>query len=215
MKNIIAIIVAFAFLSSSCKPLENTVKLANTKAPIVRTDITYAYSDDQIRTDDNNLKKGWAKRNDIQVLNVKINNNTNKTIHGSQLGFYSNDKRLEIIDNRLASEKLKSKKFPTAVYIVPIFIVGYVIYAGLLSLIDDDDTLNSEDIAFPEKTDEAKDPLYKSNELQKKLYHFNIAKQVIHPGEQISGYIALRSKKAIEVLDIQVREVDYEVVGLN
>lgn len=213
MKNILAIMIATIMLATACKPLENTVKLANTKAPVVRKDITYAYSDDQIRTEDNNLKKGWAKRKNVQVLNVNIINNSNKTIHGSQLGFYSAGERLKIIDNQLAAEKLKSKKFPAAVYVVPIFIVGYVVYAGLMSLLTGSDNLNTENMSFPEKTDEAKDPLYKANELQKQLYYFNIAKQVIRPGGQISGFIAFRSKTTIDILNIEVRKVDYEVIG--
>lgn len=201
-------------LVSGCKPFENTVTIAGTKAPVVRSDISFSYSADQIRYYDNKIKKGWAKRNDVQVLNIRIINNSNKTIHGSQLGFYSSDNYLEIIDNKLASEKLKSKKFPTAVYIIPVFIVGYVIYAGLISLLDSDEELNAEEIPFPEKSEEAKDPLYKANLIQKELYHFNIAKQVLHPGEQISGFIALKSASVINELDIQVREVDYQVVGI-
>lgn len=215
MKNILAFFIAIIMLASSCKPLENSVILANTKDPIVRTDITYSYSDDQIRHADNKLKKGWANRNDVQVLHVRIINNTEKTIHGSQLGFYTAGEQLEIVNNELASKKLKSKKFPTAVYIVPVFIVGYLMYAALLSLLDDNDEINGEDLPLPEKSEEAKDPLYKANLIQKELYHFNIAKQLIHPGEQISGFIALKSRAKIDVLDIEVRDVDYEVVGIN
>lgn len=210
----LAVIIGTLVFFSACKPLENTVTLASTTTPVVREDITFSYSADQIRYSDNNIKKGWANRNDVQVLNVRVINNSNKTIHGSQLGFYSSGNYLEIVDNKLASEKLKSKKFPAAVYIVPIFIVGIVIYAGLMTLVNDDG-VDGEDIPLPEKTDEAKDPLYKANLIQRELYHFNIAKQVLHPGEQISGFIALKSKETINELDIQVREVDYQVVGVN
>lgn len=145
---------------------------------------------------------------------MTIINNSNKSIHGSQLGFYHESNYLEIVDNKLASEKLKSKKFPTAVYIVPIFIVGYVIYAGLISLLDSEDEFTVEEIPLPEKSEDAINPLYNANIIQKELYHFNIAKQVLHPGKHISGFIAFKSKTEINDLNIQVREVDYKVLGI-
>jgi len=215
MNKIIAVFLAITLLFSGCKPLENNVIFVETKAPVLRNDITFSYSADQIRYSDNNLKKSWANRNDVQVLYVKIINNSDKTIHGSQLSFLNNSQKLEIIDNELASKKLKSKKFPTFVYVVPIIIVGLVIYAGLMSLCENDSEDDCFDNDLPgsiQKTEEAKDPLYGANLIQKELYSFNIAKQVLRPGEQISGCIAFKAKTSIDTLDIQIRDVDFEVV---
>uniref|UniRef100_UPI00321680CB hypothetical protein n=1 Tax=uncultured Draconibacterium sp. TaxID=1573823 RepID=UPI00321680CB len=216
MKKTLSFYLAVILLFTACKPFENSLVLAPTSTPVVRENITFSYSADQIRHSDNHLKKRWANRNNVQVLKVNIINNTSEPIHGSQLRFYTDDKLLEIADNKLASEKLKIKKFPTAVYVVPIVFVGIVILAALAS-ITEDDTYEDEftDNSLPDihKSDEAKDPLYKANLLQKGLYNFNIAQKTINPEEQISGYIAFKSKKEITNLDIRIANVDYKVVG--
>lgn len=213
----VTIFITFSLLLAGCKPLENTISLANTKPPVVRNDITFSYSSDQIRFGENNIRKGWANRNNVQVLNVKIINNSNQSIHGSQFVFYSNGKKLEIINNELASKKLKSKKFPSAVYIVPGVIVAVVIYAGLKNLIDDSPYLDGEELDDNideglKKAHKNHAPTDKLNLIQKNLYLFNIAEKILPPNGQISGIIAFRSSKAIDKLDIQVKKSDFEVI---
>ena len=213
----VTIFIALYLLLFGCKPLENTISLANTKPPVVRKDITFSYSSDQIRYGENNIKKSWANRNDVQVLNVKIINNSNQSIHGSQFTFYSNGKRLEIINNKLAARKLKSKKFPSAVYIIPGVIVAVVIYAGLKNLIEGpsdidgdgfDDNIDKES----GETGKNRAPLAGMNLIQKQLYVFNIAEKIVPPNGQISGMIAFHSSTKIDNLDIHVRKTDYEVI---
>lgn len=189
--------------------------LVPTHPPVVRKDITFSYSADQLNNPDNHIKKGWANRNDIQVLQINLINNLDKPIHGSQLRFFSNDQQLEIADNKLASKKLRTKKFPAVVYVIPIVLVGVVIYAALASIVEDDingDGFSDDTLPLPEKSEASKDPLYGANLLQKGLYNFNIANQIIHPGEKISGFIAFKSKTQIERLNIEIIELDYEVI---
>ena len=214
------IFIPLIVLLLGCKPLENTILPANTKPPVVRKDITFSYSSDQIRYGENNIKKGWANRNDIQVLNVKIINNSNHSIHGSQFVFYSNGKQLEIVNNKLASRKLKSRKFPSAVYIIPGVIVAVVIYAGLKNLIEGPSDLDGDgfdDNFYPGDGEKSKnhDPLAGLNLIQKKLYLFNIAEKIVPPNGQISGMIAFHSPTKIDNLDILVRKADYEVIDKN
>ncbi len=219
MKKTISIFLLCSVFLWACKPFQNTITLARTEPPILRKDISYSYSSDQINYGENHIKKGWARRNDVQVLQVKIINNTDHNLHGSQFKFFSNGEKLEIVNHQLASKKLKSKKFPSAVYIVPVAIVAIIIYAGIVNLLDgasedldgdgfDDDT----DIGI-KKSDKAKDPLYGLNLIQKELYIFNIAEKIIEPGEQISGLIAFRSKEPINELNIQVEKAGFEVYG--
>lgn len=219
MKKIFSIFLLFSFLLWECKPLQNSITLVNTKPPVIREDITFSYSSDQIRYGENNLKKGWANRNDVRVLNVKIVNNTEHNLHGSQFAFFANGDKLEMVNNQLASKKLKSKKFPNAVYVIPVAIVAIVIYAGIVNLIDepsqdfDGDGFDDERDNHIRKTDKAQDPLYGLNLIQKELYLFNIAEKIIRPGEQVSGLIAFRSEKPINELDIRIEKADFEVIG--
>lgn len=215
MKRAIAILVAISILFTQCTVPKNTVTLLKTKQPVVREDISFSYSADQIANRENNLKTGWAKRNNIQVLEVNIVNNTDKSIHGTQFSFVSNGKVLEIANNKLAAEKLKSRKFPKYVVFIPVFLI-IAIVAGALEGdsrdLDGDGFDDDPNDFFGKKkanTDETKD----YNLLQKGLYTFNISQKTLKPGEQLSGLIALKSKKSIEELDIQIRPVDFEVVG--
>lgn len=214
MRKNVSIILAILILFASCKPYENSINLAPTHPPVVRKDITFSYSADQLNNPNNHIKKGWANRNNIQVLQISVINNSDKAIHGSQLRFYANNQQLEIADHTLASKKLRTKKFPAAVYIIPVVLVGVVIYAALTSLVEDDadrDGFSDDTLPLPEKS-EAKDPLYGANLLQKGLYNFNIAQQIIRPGEKITGFIAFKSKPQIEELNIEIIELDYEVL---
>jgi hypothetical protein len=219
MKKTFSIFLMFSILLWGCKPLENSITLASTKPPVLREDITFSYSSDQILYGENNIKKGWANRNNVQVLHVKIINNTNHNLHGSQFGFFSNGDKLEIVNNQLASKKLKSKKFPSAVYIIPVAIIAIVIYAGIVNLLDgssqdfDGDGFDDDRDDHIRKKDKAQDPLDGLNLIQKELYLFNIAEKIIQPGEQVSGMIAFRAKKPINELDIRIGKADFEVFG--
>lgn len=218
MKKIFSIFLMFSILFWGCKPLENSVTLASTKPPVLREDITFSYSADQILYGENNIKKGWAKRNNVRVLHIKIINNSDQNLHGSQFVFYANGDKLEMVNNQLASEKLKSKKFPAAVYIIPVAIVAIVIYAGIVNLLGSSDDFDGDGFDDDRdnnirKTDKDGDSLHGLNLIQKELYLFNIAEKIIRPGEQVSGLIAFRAKKSIHELDIRIEKVDFEVIG--
>lgn len=190
--------------------------MLKTKQPVVRKDITFSYSADQITNRENKIKTGWAKRNNVQVLEVNIVNNTEKSIHGTQFSFISNGEVLEMVNNKVAAEKLKNRKFPKYVVFIPVFLI-FTIIIGAMGRdsrdldgdgFDDDPDAN----LFPGKktyTDEAQD----YNLLQKGLYVFNISEKTLKPGEQLSGLIALKSEKPIEELDIQIKPVEFEVIG--
>lgn len=208
---ITAFLLSCLLFLHACKPFENTVSLAPVNPPVVRTDLTYSYSAEQIRYSNNHIKKGWANRNHVQVLQIELINNSEKPIHGSQLRFFNQGKQLELVDPVLASKKLKTKKFPTAVYVIPLFIVGLTLYYATIGQLYED--LPEEDWDTGPTVKKNKDPLAKANRLQRELYNFNIASQIIRPGEKISGFIALRSEQPIHQLDIQIEKNDLEVIA--
>ncbi len=215
MKKITAILLAFTLFTLSCKSPKTVIEVAPTKPPVVSLDITYSYSADQIRYGKNNFKRGWANKNDVQLLYISVMNNSEEPVHGSQLGFYSEGNKLEIVNNKLAAEKLKTRRFPKAAYIIPVFIVFYVAYEGLLSALDVDDDLDGDGFSdYPEfqQKEKQKDPTEKMNFLQKKLYVFNIAAEIIYPQEKIEGFVAFKSKSPINELTIKLENTDYKVV---
>ncbi len=215
MKKLLSAIVALTLLITSCTPYKNTAKLSPVKDPVTTDDLIYSYSTDLIREPDNNLKKGWANRKKVQVFNVEIINISDKPIHGSQLNFYSDGKRLELVGNELAAEKLKTKKFPTAVYIIPIVLVGVIVYAAIYAAVDPNDDLDGDgfsDIDSGSSKKKVKDPMDGANLIQKRLYNFNIASVIFRPGQKVTGLVALHSKKEIEELEIRVNDADFEIV---
>ncbi len=216
MKRAFAIFMASTFLFTQCTIPKNAVTLLKTKQPVVREDISFSYSADQIANRENNLKTGWAKRNNIQVLEVNIVNNTDNAIHGTQFSFISNGEALEVANNKLAAEKLKSRKFPKYVVYIPVFLI-IAIVAGAL----EGDSRDLDGDGFDDDPDNNlfrnrkvnKDETQGYNLLQKGLYVFNISERTLKPGEQLSGLIAFKSKKTIEELDIQIKPVDFEIIG--
>ena len=214
MKKLLSVLTAFIFLFSSCAPYKNTATLSPVKDPVSTDKLIYSYSTDLVREPDNKLKKGWANRKDVQVFNIEIINISDKPIHGSQFGFYSDGKRLELVDNKLAAEKLRTKKFPAAVYIIPVVLVGVIIYAAIYSAVEPNDDLDGDgfsDIDTSSKKKE-KDPMKGANLIQKGLWDFNVASVIIHPGEKITGLVPLSSKKDIEKLEIKINEADFVIV---
>lgn len=176
--------------------------------------INFSVFVDLVREPDNKLKKGWANRKDVQVFSIEIINISDKPIHGSQFGFYSDGKRLELIDNKLAAEKLRTKKFPAAVYIIPVVLVGVIIYAIIYSAVNPSDDVDGDGFSDLDNSSKKKekDPMKGANLIQKGLWGFNVASVIIHPGEKVTGLVALSSKEDIDKLEIQVNEADFEIV---
>jgi len=213
MKRVISTLIVISILFVQCSTQKNTITLSKTKQPVVREDITFSYSDDQISNGVNHLKTGWAKRNDVQVLNINIINNSDEPIHGTQFCFIAEGDTLEIVNNKIASKKLKTKKFPTYVFLIPPVLVIAVVYIGILSIVDipndlDNDGFQDEPILTVKK-EEPKDELQGLNAIQKGLYTFNISEKTVMPNQQISGLIAFKSEKPINSLDIKIRKLDY------
>lgn len=215
MKKIASILLALTLFAWSCRSPKTVIEVAPTKPPVVTNALTYSYSADQIRYGKNNFKRGWANKNDVQLLYVTIMNNTDEPIHGSQLGFYWNGNKLKIVNNKLAAEKLRTRRFPKAAYIIPVVIVFYVAYEGLLALAGVNDDLDGDGFSdypdFPKKKG-ANDPSEKMNFVQRKLYVFNIAGEIVYPHEKIEGFIAFESKKPIYELNVKLEHTDYKVV---
>jgi len=215
MKKIASILLALTLFTWSCRSPKRVIEVAPTKPPVVTNALTYSYSADQIRYGKNNFKRGWANKNDVQLLYVTIMNNTDEPIHGSQLGFYWNGNKLKIVNNKLAAEKLRTRRFPKAAYIIPVVIVFYVAYEGLLALAGVNDDLDGDGFSdypdFPKKKG-VNDPSEKMNFVQRKLYVFNIAGEIVYPHEKIEGFIAFESKKPIYELNVKLEHTDYKVV---
>ncbi len=211
MKKITALCLASIIFMLSCKPFDNSVNITPNKAPIAQNNIIYSYSADLLNDPDSHIQMGWAKRKNVQVLNLKITNISKTAIHGTQFKFYSNGQPLTIVNNQIASKKLKTKTFPKVVYMIPVLIVGIVIYAGLMSLIDEDDDYDGDGFSdsSPKVRKAQEDPLVDANPIQKGLYQFNIAEHIIKPGATLSGLIAFESEKEITSLNIKVSETSF------
>ncbi len=212
----ISLVLAATLFFTACKPFENNISLAPFHPPVLRGDISFSYSSNQLENPNLHLKKNWAKRKNIQVLNIKIINNSEQAIHGTQFQFLSGGKPLKLVNNELACEKLGTRKFPKAVYIIPIAIVGIVLYAALMAAIEgDDDGYFEEDEDWGPRisSSKQKDKLEGLNKLQKGLYSFNIALHTLYPGEKLEGLIAFESATKIEELDIKVKEVGFRVIA--
>lgn len=215
MKKIVSILLALTLFTWSCKGPKTVMEVAPTKPQVVTNALTYSYSADQIRYGKNNFQRGWANKNHVQLLYISILNNTEEPIHGSQLRFYADGNKLEIVNNKLAAEKLKTRRFPKAAYVIPVVIIFYIAYEGLLSLVGANDDLDGDGFSdypdFPQKK-EAKDPTENMNFVQRKLYLFNIAGETLYPHKKVEGFIAFKAKKPITELRIKSENTDYKVV---
>ncbi len=67
MKRVISILIAISILFVQCSTQKNTISLSKNKQAIVREDITFSYSDDQIANKESNIKTGWAKRKTFKL----------------------------------------------------------------------------------------------------------------------------------------------------
>jgi hypothetical protein len=213
MKRTILIFIVSSILFIQCSTQKNSITLSKTKQSTIREDITFSYSDDQIANKESNIKTGWAMRNDIQVLSINIINNSDEPIHGTQFCFVAEGDTLEIVNNKIAAKKLKTKKFPTYVYLIPPILVVGVVYLGIMSLTYSKTDLDNDGFEdypqFDAKKKKPKDELHGLNAIQKALYTFNISEKTLLPNQQLSGVIAFKSAKPINTLDITIRKLDY------
>jgi len=133
---LVSVFIAFLFLFTSCVAYKNTATFTPLQDPAATENVIYSYSTDLVCEPDNHLKRAWANRRNVQVLNFEIINTSDKPIHGSQFSFYSNGEKLEIADHIRAAQKLKTKKFPAVVYNHPCCTCGsYSLYSYLYSRI--------------------------------------------------------------------------------
>ncbi|MCK3684032.1 hypothetical protein [Maribellus sp. YY47] len=215
MKKIASLLLVSILFCWSCKSPKSVIEVAPTKPPVVTSEITYSYSADQIRYGKNNFKRAWANKNNVQLLHLSILNNADDAIHGSQLGFYSDGNKLEMVNNRLAAEKLGTRRFPKAAYVIPVAIVFYVAWEVILEMVGVNDDLDGDGFSdypdFPQNKEE-KAPTEKMNFVQRELYLFNIASEIIYPHKKVEGFVAFRSKKPITELTIKLEDTDYKVV---
>ena len=205
--------IAVVFLLTSCAVQHKSLSgISQWSYPQHQMDsvISFSFVDDVLDKSGNKRQAKWADRKGIEIISIKLINNTKKPIHGTQIAYLLNNKKPEIIHNKWLAKKVRQRISPLMILALPFFIVEALLFHQ-----DDNDNdyyqLNNIE------------PYYITNEvvaqqevkrgaanfnLQKEIMSFKLASQVLVPGRPVYGIIGIKTGQKLDNLEVVVKQTD-------
>ena len=206
----IASFLLIALILNSCASSHKSlINATNWPYPMHQFDeqFSFSYADDLLEKTNNKAGARWAKRKNIHVISIRLVNNGNKSIHGSQLVFYNGDEQLELIHNEWLAKKVRQRFSPLMILWLPVFIVEAALWnrADVDHDSDNFDPIISGGIASNVENNRK----FANFDLRQELLDFQLGTQVIYPGRTIHGVIGVKSKHKLNELKIDLKGVDF------
>ena len=218
----ISIFIIITIIYTSCStPHLSMQSLEQCAFPImsVNDTLNLGYFDKILEKTENKRASKWAKHNHFHLYGIQLMNNTDKSIHGSELEFYSENKKLELISNKWAAKSLRQRINPTP-------FIGFftsVIEAIIYSKIDPernngidpqnhsaaiDHTISNEIVSASEDVRKTA-----NNNLMNEMIKYDIIRQRLYSNKANYGIIVIKSDRAPK--KIQVRVVDEKEIKIG
>ena len=130
--------------------------------------VSFSFVENVLEKSGNKRQEQWAKRKQIKIIGIKLINNTKKNIHGTQISFFLNDKKQEIIHNQQLAKKVRQRVSPLLIFTLPFFILEDALFHR-----DDDEYYdNTEPFYITEE-------LLVQNGEQRKDSNFNLRQELV------------------------------------
>ncbi|MGQ8336373.1 hypothetical protein ACUNWD_07455 [Sunxiuqinia sp. A32] len=176
---------------------------------------SFSYFDNVLKETNNKRAARWAKRKNIHVIGIKLINNGEKPIHGTQLSFYNGDERAEIIHNQWLAKKVRQRISPLMIVVLPALLVEDAIFHRNgdtdefnTRSFENDPHYFTEDIANQEEK-RRKDANFS---LKDELMKFQLANQVLIPNKAVYGVIGIRCKGELKDLRVVKNDSDFSII---
>lgn len=175
----------------------------------------FNYVDNILSKTNNNRAARWAKRKNIHVISIRLINNTEKPIHGTQLSFFNGNKKAEVIPNRWLAKKVRQRFSPLMILWLPVFMIESALWP---KYDNHSDNFWSEDDGFNyismEVAKESNNMRKNANfNLRHELLNFQLATQILEPGKIVYGIVGIRCKNDLKDLIIVSNEAKFNVIS--
>ena len=217
MSRKIATLFAFVLLLNSCavqhKTLTNIKDWSFTQNQFDEN-FNFSYVDNLLEKTNNKSGARWAKRKNIHIIGIRLVNNTNKPIHGSQIKFYNNGEEVEIIHNNWLAKKVRQRISPLMILWLPVFIVEAALFPQ-----DSDDPMGFDDddqyyISVEAANNQERKRMKANFNLRNELLNFRLANKILKPDEIVNGVIGVKSKKRLTNLKVLINtESEFEILA--
>jgi len=179
-------------------------------------ELDFSYTDQVLKVTGNKRADRWARRKNIEVIAVKMINNGERPIHGTQLQLFNGDKPIEIVQNEWLARKIRQRQSPGFFLTLPFMIIESAFWSKLDE--DDDDPYNDTSLeedpplisAMVADSEEKKRKTANFN-LNEELKKFRVNSMIYRPGKAVFGVIGVRTQKPLEELHWNVRTTDLEI----
>lgn len=219
-----SIFIIITIVYSSCStPHISMQSLEQCAFPIVSINDTLnlGYFDKVLEKTENKRAAKWAKRNHFHLYGIQLMNNTEKSIHGSELEFYSQNKKLELISNKWAAKKLRQRINSTPFIGFFTSIIETIIYSKIDEQRNNgidplnhsaaiDHTISNEIINISEDIRKTA-----NNNLMDEMIKYDIIRQKLYSNKINYGIIVLKADKAPQKIRVRIVDEKEFKIGYN
>lgn len=178
--------------------------------------LDFSYADQVLKLTGNKRADRWARRKNIDVIAIKLINNGERPIHGTQLQLLNGDKPIEIVQNEWLARKVRQRQSPGFFLALPFMILEAAFWNELEN--DDDDPYNNlyqddDPLLISEMVADAEEKKRKTANfnLSGELKKFQVSSVVYQPGQAVFGIIGVRTHKPLQQLHWTIRPTDLKI----
>lgn len=206
----LSIIIVLLFSSGCAVQHKSLTSIRNWSYPQHQMDstITFSFVGDVLEKSGNNRQAKWAESKNIKIIGIKLINNTTKPIHGTQLSFFLENQKVELIHNKWLAKKVRQRVSPALILAVPFFMIEELLFHRH----DDEDEYyyhdDSEPVYFTKEVVEQEEADRKSSNfnLREELISFQLASKVLLPGRPAYGIVGFKTTKPLDELKVLVKQ---------
>lgn len=187
----------------------------------VNDTLNLGYFDKVLEKTENKRAAKWAKHNHFHLYGIQLMNNTDKRIHGSELEFYSEGKKLEVISNKWAANKLRQRINSTPFIGFFTSLIEVVIYSKIDPERDNgtdplnhsiaiDHTISNEIVTISEDIRKTA-----NNNLMDEMIKYDIVRQKLYSDKANYGIIVIKSDKAPQKIRVRITDPKEFKIGKN
>lgn len=204
------------FLFPGCAVQHHTISgIRNWNYPITQINDTLSLGFvDGVLEKTGNLKPAkWATRKNIHVVGIKLINNSKTPIHGSQLAFYSNEQKIEMLHNRWLARKVRQRISPLMGLAIPFLFIEEALFhnEGEHDINSPFYESNPQYITTEVTSREQKKRKQSNNNLQQELVGFQTADKTLFPGKPVYGIIGFKNTSEINNLKVSVKRQEIDL----
>ena len=182
------------------------------------SNISLSLIDHVLEKTGNSRGERWAERKNLHVVSVKLVNNSNNPIHGTQVSLLINDKKAEVISNKWLAKKIRLRASPLSFLFIPTVLIEETIYDRIFNKEDeygiDENTYDMEFHTISERVaEEYSNERKKSNSnLKTELASMELARKTLWPNQPVYCIVGIKTEDDISKMKALISESNFTII---